>query len=36
MLLQGMCEKLTADESDRLLRMTHLGQTLTNLRYKDA
>lgn len=36
MLLQGMCDRLTAKESERLLRMKHLGQTLTNLRYKEA
>lgn len=36
MLLQGMCSRLTAEESERLLRMKYLGQTLTNLRYKEA
>ena len=36
MLLQGMCSRLTDEESERLLRMKHLGRTLTNLRYKEA
>lgn len=36
MLFQGMCRRLTAEESERLLRMKYLGQTLTNLRYKEA
>lgn len=36
MLLQGMCSKLTTEESERLLRMKYLGQTLLNLRYKEA
>ncbi len=36
MLLQGMCNKLTAEETERLLRLKYLGQTLANLRYKEA
>ena len=36
MLFQGMCNRLTAEESERLLRMKYLGQTLANLRYKEA
>lgn len=36
MLFQGMCNKLTDEESERLLRMQHLGQMLANLRYKEA
>lgn len=36
MLFQGMCGRLTAEESERLLRMKYLGQTLANLRYKEA
>lgn len=36
MLVEGMCGKLTAEESERLLRMKYLGQTLANLRYKEA
>ena len=36
MLVEGMCGRLTAEESERLLRMKYLGQTLANLRYKEA
>lgn len=35
-LVQGMCEKLTADEGERLLRLKHLGRSLTAIRYKEA
>lgn len=35
-LLQGICEKLTPDESERLLRLKYLGQSLASLRYKEA
>ncbi len=36
MLLRGICDKLSPEETERLLRMNHLGQTLANLRYKEA
>lgn len=36
MLFQGLCSKLTNEESERLLRMKHLGQTLADLRYREA
>jgi hypothetical protein len=36
MLLDGMCENLTGDEADRLLRLKHLGRSLAALRYKEA
>lgn len=36
MLVHEMCGKLTADEAERLLRMKHLGHSLTNVRYKEA
>jgi len=35
-LVQGMCQKLTPDETERLLRMKYLGQSLAALRYKEA
>jgi len=36
LLLQGICQKLSNEETERLLRLNHLGQTLANLRYKEA
>ncbi len=36
MVLNGLCERLTENESERMLRMKYLGQTLANLRYKEA
>lgn len=36
MLLEGMCENLTSDEVDRLVRLKHLGRSLAALRYKEA
>lgn len=36
LLVQGMCQKLTPDEAERLLRMKYLGQSLAALRYKEA
>lgn len=36
LLLAGMCEKLSAEESERLLRFKHLGQSLASLRYKEG
>jgi hypothetical protein len=36
LLLQGMCEKLADDETERLLRLKHLGQSLAALRYKEG
>jgi len=36
LLLQGMCEGLSKEQSERLLRMKHLGRTLAALRYKEA
>lgn len=36
LLLDGMCENLTSDEADRLLRLKHLGRSLAALRYKEA
>jgi hypothetical protein len=36
LLLQGICQNLSPEESERLLRLKHLGQTLANLRYKEA
>jgi len=35
-LVQGMCENLTPQEVERLLRMKHLGRSLAGLRYKEA
>lgn len=35
-LLQGLLSRLSPEESERLLRMNYLGQTLANLRYKEA
>lgn len=36
LLMQGITQNLTLDESERLLRMKHLGQSLSALRYKEA
>ena len=36
MLFQGICSKLKPEETERLLRMKCLGQTLANLRYKET
>ena len=36
MLFQALCSKLTNEESERLLRMKCLGQTLADLRYREA
>lgn len=36
MLFQGICRNLTPEESERLLRMKYLGQTLAELRYKET
>jgi len=35
-LLQGMTQNLTPEQTDRLLRLKYLGQTLAALRYKEA
>ena len=35
-LLQGICDKLTANEAERLLRLKHLGTSLIAARYKEA
>jgi hypothetical protein len=36
LLVEGMSQKLTPDESERLLRMKHLGRSLAALRYKEG
>ncbi len=36
LLFNGICEKLTPEETERLLRLKHLGQSLAALRYKEA
>ncbi len=36
LLLEGMCESLSSDEADRLLRLKHLGRSLAALRYKEG
>ena len=36
LLVEGMCRLLTPDESERLLRLKYLGQSLAALRYKEA
>jgi hypothetical protein len=36
LLVQGICQRLTPDETERLLRMKYLGQSLAALRYKEA
>lgn len=35
-LIKGMCERLSSDEVERLLRLKHLGRSLTSARYKEA
>ncbi|MFN8657698.1 MAG: hypothetical protein U0105_15270 [Candidatus Obscuribacterales bacterium] len=35
-LIEGMCTTLDAEQSERLLRMKHLGRSLASLRYKEA
>lgn len=36
LLFNGICENLTPEETERLLRLKHLGQSLAALRYKEA
>jgi hypothetical protein len=36
LLFEGMCENLTSEQTDRLLRLKHLGRSLAALRYKEA
>jgi len=36
LLIQGIAQNLTLDESERLLRMKHLGKSLAALRYKEG
>jgi hypothetical protein len=36
LLVQGMCEKLNPAEAERLLRLKHLGRSLTAIRYKEG
>ena len=36
LLVEGMSQGLTPEESERLLRMKHLGRSLAALRYKEA
>ena len=36
LLVQGMCTNLTPDETERLLRLKFLGQSLAALRYKEG
>ena len=36
LMAQAICEKLTPEEGERLLRMKHLGHTLTSIRYKEG
>jgi hypothetical protein len=35
-LMHGISRNLSAEESERLLRMKHLGKSLAALRYKEA
>jgi hypothetical protein len=35
LLMEGIMQTLTLDESERLFRMKHLGQSLAALRYKE-
>ncbi len=35
-LLQAMCEPMTAPEVERLIRIKHLGRSLTAIRYKEG
>lgn len=36
LLVQGMCQNLSPQEVERLLRLKHLGRSLAALRYKEA
>jgi hypothetical protein len=36
LLVQGLARGLTAEQSERLLRLKHLGRSLATLRYKEA
>jgi len=36
LLMEGMCRSLTPEETERLYRMRHLGQSLAERRYKEA
>jgi hypothetical protein len=36
LLMQGITNNLTSDESERLLRMKHLGKSIAALRYKEG
>ena len=36
LLFEGLAARLTKEQSERLLRMQYLGQTLLNLRYREA
>lgn len=36
LLVQGMCQNLSPQEIERLLRLKHLGRSLAALRYKEA
>jgi len=36
MLFQGVCEHLNDEESERLLRLKHLGRSLAGIRYKEG
>lgn len=36
LLVRGICQGLKADEAERLLRLKHLGRSLTAVRYKEA
>jgi hypothetical protein len=35
-LFEGITQKLTAEEKEKVLRIKHLGQNLTNIRYRNA
>ena len=36
LLMEGMCQSLTREQTERLYRLRHLGQTLADRRYKEA
>lgn len=36
LLMEGMCQSLTADQTERLYRMRYLGQSLADRRYKEG
>jgi hypothetical protein len=36
LLMEGMCRSLTPEQTERLYRMRHLGQSLADRRYKEA